>query len=87
MLKVHPPDVLVVDFADSAILLKARFWIKVANRTKSAAALRHDTLAAFRARGIVIAFPQMDVHLDLPAGGLALLPPHAPAPGAAAARA
>ena len=87
VLKVHPPDVLVVDFADSAILLKARFWIKVANRTKSAAALRNDALAAFRARGIVIAFPQMDVHLDLPAGGLALLPPLAPAPGAAAARA
>lgn len=82
VLKVHPPDVLVVDFADSAILLKARFWIKVANRTKSAAALRHDTLAAFRARGIVIAFPQMDVHLDLPAGGLALLPPLPSAPEA-----
>ena len=83
VLKVQQPDVLVVDFADSAILLKARFWIKVANRTKSAAALRHDTLAAFRARGIVIAFPQMDVHLDLPGGALPLLPTApAPAPGA-----
>lgn len=84
VLNVHPPDVLVVDFADSAILLKARFWIKVANRTKSAAALRHDALAAFRARGIVIAFPQMDVHLDLPAGGLAPLPPGQWAAAAAA---
>ena len=84
VLPVQQPDVLVVDFADSAILLRARFWIKVANRTKSAAALRHDVLAAFNARGIVIAFPQMDVHLDLPAGGLPVIPlaPQPPNPSA-----
>ncbi len=64
VLKVIPPDVLFVDFASSAILLRARFWVHVDNRTKSASVLRRGMEEAFRARGIVIAFPQLDVHLD-----------------------
>ncbi len=67
VLKVIPPDVLFVDFASSAIQLRARYWVHVDNRTKSASILRRSMEEAFRARGIVIAFPQLDVHLDAPA--------------------
>ena len=67
VLKVIPPDVLFVDFASSALQLRARYWVHVDNRTKSASILRRSMEEAFRARGIVIAFPQLDVHLDTPA--------------------
>ena len=64
VLKAIPPDVLFVDFASSAIQLRARFWVHVDNRTKSASVLRRSMEEAFRAHGIVIAFPQLDVHLN-----------------------
>ncbi|MFZ1539341.1 MAG: transporter substrate-binding domain-containing protein [Chromatiaceae bacterium] len=65
VLKVIPPDVLFVDFASSAILLRARYWVHVDNRTKSASVLRRSMEEVFRTRGIVIAFPQLDVHWDI----------------------
>ena len=64
LLKTRPPDVLFVEFGDNAILLRARFWIPVEIRTRSASMLRQRFEEAFRARGIVIAFPQLDVHLN-----------------------
>lgn len=66
VLKVIPPDVLFVDFAGSAIQLRARYWVHVDNRTKSASVLRRGMEEIFRARGIVIPFPQLEVHCDIP---------------------
>jgi small-conductance mechanosensitive channel len=61
------------DFADSALLFEIRFWIRYDERTDRSAILsdirfRIDQL--FAENGIVIAFPQMDVHLD-GTGGIA----------------
>jgi potassium efflux system protein len=64
----HPaPAVYFNDFADSALLFEIRFWIRYDERTDRSAILsdirfRIDQL--FAENGIVIAFPQMDVHLD-----------------------
>ena len=64
----HPaPAVYFNDFADSALLFEIRFWIRYDERTDRSAILsdirfRIDEL--FAENGIVIAFPQMDVHLD-----------------------
>lgn len=64
----HPaPATYFKDFADSALLFELRFWIRYDERTDRSAILsdirfRIDEL--FAENGIVIAFPQMDVHLD-----------------------
>jgi small-conductance mechanosensitive channel len=79
VLKVIPPDVLFVDFASSTILLRARYWVRVDSRSVSASLLRRRMEEVFRDRGIVIAFPQLDVHLDTSASNPSLLPVRQPA--------
>jgi small-conductance mechanosensitive channel len=74
VLKVIPPDVLFIDFASSAILLRARYWVHVGSRSISASLLRRRMEEVFRERGIVIAFPQLDVHIDNAAARPSLLP-------------
>lgn len=65
----HPPPVAIFsDFGDSALLFEVRFWIVYDERTDRTAIqsdLRYAINEAFQADGIVIAFPQMDVHLDV----------------------
>lgn len=61
------PAVLFRDFGDSALVFDARFWIEMRSmmdrmRAESDTRFRIDDL--FREAGIVIAFPQRDVHLD-----------------------
>jgi small-conductance mechanosensitive channel len=64
----HPAPVAnFKDFGDSALLFEIRFWIRYDDRTDRSAILsdirfRIDEL--FAENGIVIAFPQIDVHLD-----------------------
>jgi small-conductance mechanosensitive channel len=64
----HPSPVTnFKDFGDSALLFEIRFWIRYDDRTDRSAILsdirfRIDEL--FAENGIVIAFPQIDVHLD-----------------------
>ncbi len=60
------PAAYFIDFGDSALLFEIRFWIRYDDGTDRAAILsdirfRIDEL--FAANDIVIAFPQMDVHL------------------------
>jgi small-conductance mechanosensitive channel len=61
------PDVVFDDFGDSALIFEALFWIvmqRPADRRRILSDLRHRVDELFREDGIVIAFPQRDVHLD-----------------------
>lgn len=65
----HPgPVVIFGDFGASALSFELRFWIRYDERTDRTAIqsdVRHHIDALFAQEGITIAFPQMDVHLDL----------------------
>ena len=60
------PQILFIDFADSALTFELRFWVDVikANAAQVASDLRQMILNTFTERSIVIAFPQRDVHMD-----------------------
>jgi small-conductance mechanosensitive channel len=64
----HPAPVAnFKDFGDSALLFEIRFWIRYDDRTDRSAILsdiRFGIDESFAENGIVIAFPQIDVHLD-----------------------
>lgn len=62
-----PPRVLFTDFGDSALLFEALFWVRsrtMIERRTVESDLRYRIDELFREAGIVIAFPQRDVHLD-----------------------
>ena len=59
------PLVLLVEFGDSAVIFEVSVWIDdpwVLRRSRSD--LNEAIWWAFKEKGIVIAFPQLDVHLD-----------------------
>lgn len=62
-----PPVVVLEDFGDNAIVFDAFFWCEVSGE-KELRVVRSDIrfriAELFEANGIVIAFPQRDVHLD-----------------------
>jgi small-conductance mechanosensitive channel len=67
VLDTRPPDVIFADFGNDALVFDLVFWVHARTNTErrrieSAARFRIDEL--FRAHGIVIAFPQRDVHFD-----------------------
>lgn len=62
-----PPVVWFSDFGDNSLVFKLLFWITISptcgrQQTESDIRFRIDRL--FREAGLVIAFPQRDVHLD-----------------------
>ena len=57
------PDVLFVDFGDSALIFRLRIWTDVDNMLRVASAVRYAIDHIFRERGIEIAFPQRDIHI------------------------
>ena len=58
------PVVLLHAFGDNALVFRAMFWIRdVLQRGAVASDVRFRILALFREAGIVMAFPQRDVHL------------------------
>jgi small-conductance mechanosensitive channel len=64
-----PPEPVVFfeDFGDSALIFEARFWITMKSpmdRRRALSEVRFRVDELFRENGIVIAFPQRDVHLD-----------------------
>jgi len=65
----HPePVVNFRDFGGSALSFEVRFWIRYDERTDRTAIqsdVRYRIDELFREHGITIAFPQMDVHLDV----------------------
>ncbi len=65
--KDPPPIILFKNFGDSSLVFEIHFWIRMRRmmdqlQIESAVRYRIDQL--FREEGIVIAFPQHDVHLD-----------------------
>ena len=69
ILKNPEPFVLFNDFGDNALIFDVYFWIEVVGvmgRRIIQSTLRFKIDELFRAAGIVIAFPQRDVHLDAP---------------------
>jgi small-conductance mechanosensitive channel len=65
--KEPQPQVLFVDFGESALNFELRFWVDVikANSAQIASDLRQMIAGTFADNGIVIAFPQRDLHLDM----------------------
>jgi small-conductance mechanosensitive channel len=69
--KEPEPSVIFEDFGDNALIFDAYFWSDVGGerelrRTRSD--IRYRISELFEENGIVIAFPQRDVHLDAPDG-------------------
>ena len=62
------------DFGDSALVFELMIWMKVVSGARSLRAVRSDLRyridSLFREHGVVISFPQRDVHVD---GSIALL--------------
>jgi potassium-dependent mechanosensitive channel len=61
------PRVLLTDFGDSSVNFEVNVWTSdpwISRRQTSQ--LNMDIWRAFRQHGIVIAFPQLDLHLDAP---------------------
>jgi len=61
------PGVWFSDFGDNALIFKLLFWItltKKVGRQQIESDIRFRIDALFREEGLVIAFPQRDVHLD-----------------------
>lgn len=64
--KEPKPQVLFQDFGASSLNFEVRYWVDVLNHNASQVAsdLRHMIASALAESGVVIAFPQQDVHLD-----------------------
>jgi potassium efflux system protein len=62
-----PPSVLFDDFGDSALVFQGLLWIRMhrpMDRRRTLSDLRYRIDELFREHGIVIAFPQRDIHID-----------------------
>jgi len=67
ILKRPEPIILFADFGNNSLDFEAHFWIRMRrlmDRRIIASDLRYRIDEVFREAGIVIAFPQRDVHLD-----------------------
>ena len=67
ILKSPEPFVVFNDFGDSALIFDVYFWItiqRIIERRLIESSVRFHVDDLFREAGIVIAFPQRDVHLD-----------------------
>jgi small-conductance mechanosensitive channel len=63
------PEVYLEEFGDNALILRLDFWVDLVvepNYRRVASDIRHRIQEWFDARGIAIAFPQRDIHLDAP---------------------
>ncbi|PTY07793.1 hypothetical protein DB347_06090 [Opitutaceae bacterium EW11] len=58
------PSVTFVDFGADALVFEALFYCEVDDRVEVETELRHRINEAFVRAGIVMAFPQRDMHLD-----------------------
>ena len=58
------PQVIFSDFGDSALVFDAYFWSSIRGRKEVESEIRHRFAEALSKRGIVMAFPQRDLHLD-----------------------
>ncbi len=83
VLKQPAPEVLFEDFASDALIFAVYYWLDVGAGSISrqvASDLRAMIEGSFAAQGIVIAYPQRDVHLDVTAPvPVRIMPDTAPA--------
>jgi small conductance mechanosensitive channel len=63
VLKDPPPVVLAVQLADSAVNIAVRPWVLIEDQGSATGEINAAILAALRARGIAIPFPQREVRL------------------------
>jgi potassium-dependent mechanosensitive channel len=65
--KEPKPQVFFTDFGESALTFELRYWVDVikANAAQVGSDLRQMIAGTFAENGIVIAFPQRDLHLDM----------------------
>jgi small-conductance mechanosensitive channel len=85
VLKLPVPEVLFEDFASDSLALRLIYWTRLGGPRAGPGVdsdLRYAIADALQAAGIGIAFPQRDVHLDVPAGALRVEIARAPAPSA-----
>jgi small-conductance mechanosensitive channel len=62
-----PPRVLFMDFGASELDFCLRLWFKdLRKHTDSASNIREKIEQRFKENGVVIAYPQLDVHMDMP---------------------
>lgn len=61
------PQVLLLEFAESALTFEVRYWVDVVhhNAADVGSELRHTIASQFATEGIVMAFPQRDIHVDI----------------------
>lgn len=67
VLEEPEPEILFIDFGDNSLLFRTLFWTRVGapgDRSRAQSALRFLIDRYFAEAGIVIAFPQRDIHLD-----------------------
>ena len=67
ILKEPKPFVIFEEFGDNALTFEIYFWIQVENvieKKKISSQLRYEIYSSFNDNGIVIAYPQRDIHLD-----------------------
>jgi potassium efflux system protein len=67
ILKTPAPFVLFSDFGDNALVFKVYFWVlirTVLEKKQIESRVRFEIESQFRQEGIVIAFPQRDLHFD-----------------------
>jgi potassium efflux system protein len=65
VLKEPRPNILFTQFGDNALQLSVRcFFAELDDRLRRISELHQKIYAAFNEAGIVISFPQLDVHLD-----------------------
>ena len=83
MLAQPPADVLFEDFGADSLLLRLRYWTRLDGPRGGPGVdsdLRFAIHDALKEAGISIAFPQRDVHLDVPGSLRVELAAAAPAP-------
>ena len=67
ILKKPEPKVVFEDFGDSSLVFDVYFWIEMVEGRSlrgTRSELRFKIFKAFNENGVIIAFPQQDVHLD-----------------------
>ncbi|CAM2774222.1 mechanosensitive ion channel domain-containing protein [Rariglobus hedericola] len=63
-MKEPAPFATFTDFGDSALAFEASFWSALEGRKDIESEMRHRIAEVFTKAGIVMAFPQRDVHLE-----------------------
>ena len=64
VLQVKEPEVLFWNFGDSSLIFRLRIWIHVKNYIEAPSKIRMIIDNLFRQHNVIVAFPQLDVHLS-----------------------